>query len=229
MSQFSILFSISFPVSFRPRELTSLPPATCFFLGILFASFPYDFPLLWSAEPVPDEYYDILETHLRWLHQSPPLIGRVLNIITSVGFLGFAIKLYRPAELNFLFDGASLILYSIGWAIYLRRVVPHLRVVSGGSTEDAGLWLDEAVVAAVQSAAAAAGGQGESDLDVAMLTRKSNVKMLSMSNTILALVLVGVLVLQVGQWYAEGLEIQELRLEEAQSPERRSGGSRKRQ
>jgi hypothetical protein len=205
------------------------PPATCFFLGILFASFPYDFPLLWTADPVPDSYYDILETHLRWLHQSPPLIGRVLNIITSVGFLGFAIKLYSPAELNFLFDGASLILYSIGWAIYLRRIVPHLRVVSGGSAEEAGLWIDEAVVAAAQAAVAAGSGEGDSEPDMAMLARKSNVKMLSMSNTILALVLVGVLVLQVGQWYAEGLETQELRLEEAQSPERRSSGPKKKQ
>ncbi len=34
--------------------------------------------------------YEILETHLRWMHQSPPLISRVLNIITTVGFLGFA-------------------------------------------------------------------------------------------------------------------------------------------
>jgi hypothetical protein len=218
-------------VSSLPLTTTA---ATCFFLGILFASFPYDFPLLWSADPVPDEYYDILETHLRWLHQSPPLIGRVLNIITSVGFLGFALKLYRPAELNFLFDGASLILYSIGWAIYLRRIVPHLRVVSGAAAEEAGLWLDEVLVsatAAAQAAVAAGGGngQGESELDVAMLTRKGNVKMLSMSNTILALVLLGVLVLQVGQWYAEALELQDLRLSEMQSPARRGSGLRKKQ
>ena len=186
--------------------------ATCFFLGILFASFPYDFPLLWTASPVPDSYYDILETHLRWMHQSPPLISRVLNIITTVGFLGFAIKLHRPAVLNFLFDGASLILYTIGCAIWVRSIVRRLRLVSWGT------WPAE-------------------DEDGMAVSRKDNVKLLSMSNTILALVLVGVLVLQVGQWYAEGKEIQDLKedlqhgLERRGSGnlERRSSGSKKRQ
>jgi len=69
---------------------------------------------------VPDAYYDILEAHLQWLHQSPALIGRVLNIITCAGFLGFALKLHRPAGINFLFDGAGLLLYTIGWAVYVR-------------------------------------------------------------------------------------------------------------
>ena len=36
-----------------------------------------------------------------------------------------------------------------------------------------------------------------------VLGREDNLKVLSASNTILALVLVGVLVLQVGQWYAD--------------------------
>ncbi len=44
------------------------------------------------------------------MHQSPPLIARLLNIIMSVGFLGFFIKLFRPSEANVLFDGASLVL-----------------------------------------------------------------------------------------------------------------------
>ncbi|SPN97087.1 related to SHR3 - endoplasmatic reticulum membrane protein [Cephalotrichum gorgonifer] len=163
--------------------------STCFFLGILFASFPYDFPLLWTAAPVPDSYYDILETHLRWMHQAPPLISRVLNIITTVGFLGFAIKLYRPAVLNFLFDGASLLLYVIGCMIWIRSIVKRLRLVSAGT------WPGEE--------------------DGVAVSRKDNVKLLSMSNTILALVLVGVLVLQVGQWYAEAKEVQDIREDEA--------------
>lgn len=176
--------------------------STCFFLGILFASFPYDFPLLWSAAPVPDSYFDILETHLRWMHQSPPLISRVLNIITTVGFLGLAIKLYRPAVLNFLFDGASLILYFIGWAIWVRSIVKRLRLVSWGQ------WPEEE--------------------DGVTVSRKDNVKLLAISNTILALVLVGVLVLQVSQWYAESKEIQDIIMSENQSPaERRASASSK--
>ncbi|GAO14405.1 uncharacterized protein UV8b_02611 [Ustilaginoidea virens] len=159
---------------------------TCFFLGILFASFPYDFPLLWSKEPVPASYYDQLETHLKFIHQSPPLIGRMLNIIVSVGFLGMFIKLFKPSEANFLFDGASLILYTIGVAVYISNIVKGLRTVSSG------FWDSEAFENANKNA--------DGDL---ILGREDSLRVLSASNTILALVLIGVLVLQAGQWYAE--------------------------
>ncbi|KAG5917397.1 hypothetical protein E4U13_006578 [Claviceps humidiphila] len=158
---------------------------TCFFLGILFASFPYDFPLLWSKEPVAASYYDQLETHLKFIHSSPPLIGRMLNIIVSVGFLGMFIKLFKPSEANFLFDGASLILYTIGVAVYISNIVKGLRTVS------AGFWDTEDFKAANLA-------EGE-----VILGREDSLRVLSASNTILALVLIGVLVLQAGQWYAE--------------------------
>ena len=122
------------------------------------------------------------------MHQSPPLIGRLLNIIVSVGFLGFFIKLFRPSEANFLFDGASLILYLIGVAVYASNIVTGLRTVS------ADIWNSPEWPIIKETAAAK--GEG-------ILEREESLKVLSASNTILALVLVGVLVLQAGQWYAE--------------------------
>lgn len=162
-------------------------PATCFFLGILFASFPYDYPLLWTSDPVTTEYYDQLETHLKFMHQSPPLIGRMLSIIISVGFLGFFIKLFRPSEANFLFDGASLILYFIGVAVYITNIVKGLRTISSGFWDEPANRYSH---------------DGEQPGEI-MLGRDDSLKVLSASNTILALVLVGVLVIQAGQWYAE--------------------------
>jgi hypothetical protein len=154
-------------------------------LGILFASFPYDFPLLWTKDPVALDYYDQLETHLKFIHQSPPLIGRLLNIIMSVGFLGLFIKLFRPSEANFLFDGASLILYIIGVAVYISNIVKGLRTVSSG------FWHSEEFKNA------------EGRFDGEIVLGEDSLKVLAASNTILALVLVGILVLQAGQWYAE--------------------------
>ncbi|PBP25768.1 hypothetical protein BUE80_DR003303 [Diplocarpon rosae] len=58
-----------------------------FFLGMLFSSFPYDYPLLWTSEATPDAYYDQLETHLKFIHASPPIIARILHIvITAIKF-----------------------------------------------------------------------------------------------------------------------------------------------
>ncbi|KAK0731506.1 secretory component protein [Lasiosphaeris hirsuta] len=155
----------------------------CFFLGILFASFPYDYPLLWTSDPVPLSYYDQLETHLRFMHQAPPLIARLLNITVFLGFLGFFIKLFRPSEANVLFDGASLVLYVIGAGVYIANIVKGMRAVS------AGVWEDPAH-------AVPHDGPLTGEL---VLGREDSLKVLSASNTILALVLVGVLVLQAGQ------------------------------
>ncbi|TAQ83434.1 hypothetical protein B7494_g8241 [Chlorociboria aeruginascens] len=159
---------------------------TCFFLGMLFSSFPYDYPLLWTSAVTPAEYYDQLEVHLRFIHASPPVIPRILHIAVSVGFIGFFIKLFKPSEANLLFDGASLVLYLVGVVVYLTNIVKGLRIVTDGLYGEAG---------------APPGEKG--------IGREDSLKVLAASNTILALVLVGVLVLQAGQWYAERKELDE--------------------
>ena len=71
-----------------------------------------------------------------------------------------------------------------------------------------------------------------------VLGREDNLKVLAASNTILALVLVGVLVLQAGQWYAERSDERERKKiveeemkakKEATSPERSSSGVKRKE
>lgn len=189
--------------------------AVFFFLGILFGAFPYDFPLLWTSDPVPDAYFDQLETHLRFIHQSPPLIGRMLTIIISVGYIGFLIKLFKPSEANLLFDGASLVLYIIGTGIYITNIVKSLRAVS------ADIWNTEGFEGIRHDGPVT----GE-----VVLGREDSLKVLAASNTILALVLVGVLVLQAGQWYAERREAVDQETIERQAAEKRkTSGEKKKQ
>ncbi|TPX11245.1 uncharacterized protein E0L32_001063 [Thyridium curvatum] len=204
----------------------------CFFLGILFASFPYDFPLLWSSAPVPASYYDMLETHLKFMHQSPPLIARLLTIVMAVGFLGFFVKLFRPSEANVLFDGSSLVLYVIGAGIYIANIVTGLRSVSAGTLGRS--QFDTAAAAGGDAAAAAAQAKHvvEGPLTGQVeLTREDSLRVLSASNTILALVLVGVLVLQAGQWYAERKDAddQEILEQEKRDKAAAAGAAKKKQ
>jgi len=167
---------------------------TCFFLGMLFSSFPYDYPLLWTSDVTPDAYYDQLETHLKFIHASPPIIPRILHITITVGFAGFFTKLFKPSEANLLFDGASLVLYVVGVVVYITNIVKGLRIIT------LGLY------------GVPEGGEG--GLSVG---REDSLRVMAASNTILALVLVGVLVLQAGQWYAERKEQDEVqKFEKAQ-------------
>ncbi|SPQ18672.1 ff5258ae-4005-4aba-bb34-fa34a55784fd [Thermothielavioides terrestris] len=205
----------------------------CFFLGILFASFPYDFPLLWTSDPLTPSYLDHLETHLRFMHQSPPLIARMLHIIIFVGFLGFFTKLFRPSEANVLFDGGSLMLYVIAAGVYLSNIVKGMRAVS----QPGGL------AAAAAAAGAATTGNGEEGAGRSsssssgglhhrgplsgelVLGREDSLRVMSASRVILALVLVGVLVLQAGQWYAERKEADDYAKAEKEAAEKRAAAA----
>ncbi|KAL2270151.1 hypothetical protein VTJ83DRAFT_2335 [Remersonia thermophila] len=211
----------------------------CFFLGILFASFPYDFPLLWTSDPLPDPaYLDHLETHLRFMHQAPPLIARMMHMVMFVGFLGFFVKLFRPSEANVLFDGAGLVLYLIGTGVYLSNIVKGMRAVSQpGGLAAVAERAKEAAAAAAAAAAASAGTGSGSGAPAAggpgfpvhhsgpltgevVLGREDSLRVLSASHVILALVLVGVLVLQAGQWYAERKEADDVAKAEREAAER---------
>ena len=98
-----------------------------------------------------------------------------------------------------LFDGASLVLYMIGLVMYMANIVKGLRVVSAGKY-DAELVEGELAV----------GVRNVEAGNEAPLGRDDSLRVLAASNTILALVLVGVLVLQAGQWYAERKETEEM-------------------
>lgn len=111
----------------------------------------------------------------------------MLHIVIFVGLAGLIGKLYKPTESNMLFDGASLVLYMCGITVYIANIVKGLRLVSGG-----------------KYGSELAGDSGEQVLD-----RDDSLKVLAASNTILALVLIGVLVLQAGQWYADRKASQE--------------------
>ncbi|KAI9829478.1 MAG: hypothetical protein M1819_006298 [Sarea resinae] len=185
-----------------------------FFLGILYSSFPYDYAILWTSAPTSEASFALLETHLKTIHASPPLIPRILHIVIATGLLGFFIKLYKPSEANMLFDGASLVLYVIGITVYVANIVKGLRVVSAGSYGEQELVEGETAVGTFVE------GQ--------VVGREDSLRVLSASNTILALVLVGVLVLQAGQWYAEKKEKQELarfKSEEEAASARRTGSA----
>ena len=190
---------------------------------MLFMSFPYDYYVLWATPPSaaaggsPDRepYLTLLESHLRFLHASPPLINRILHIVIGTGLMGIMLKLYKPSEANMLFDGATLVLYVCGVTVYIANIVKGLRVVTSGD-------YGEAIKAQATREGTAINAEE-------MIGREDSLKVLAASNTILALVLVGVLILQAGQWYAmkkEQAEIEEMdRVAEGKRRAREEGKS----
>ena len=98
-----------------------------------------------------------------------------------------------------LFDGASLVLYMCGVTVYIANIVKGLRVVSTGNYgEPTGDDVDK--LAKLSSP----------EEPMEFVGREDSLRVLAASNTILALVMVGVLVLQAGQWYAQRKELKEI-------------------
>ncbi|EUC45284.1 hypothetical protein COCMIDRAFT_36961 [Bipolaris oryzae ATCC 44560] len=185
---------------------------TCFFLGILFAQLPYDYNVLWTTPEDRASYFDILESHIKFLYASPPIVSRILNLVIGTGLLGFLIKLFKPNQANMLFDGASLVLYMAGITVYLTNIVKGFRVVTAGIYGE----MDKANPGEIT----------EEDMGD-YISREDTLRVFAASNTILALVLVGVLVLQAGQWYAKRAEEQEIQEMERLAEEKKGAGKKK--
>ncbi|KAF3005709.1 hypothetical protein E8E13_005726 [Curvularia kusanoi] len=185
---------------------------TCFFLGILFASLPYDYNALWAVPDDREAYFKILEDHIKFLYASPPIISRILNMVIGTGILGFLLKLFKASESNMLFDGASLVLYMAGITVYLTNIVKGFRVVTAGIYGNVTPEMQQKVA-----------DDGEGDY----ISREDTLRVFAASNTILALVLVGVLVLQAGQWYAKRAEENELKEIERKEEEKKAAGKKK--
>lgn len=113
----------------------------------------------------------------------------------------------------------------VGIIIYVTNIVKGLRVVTDGKY-DVELVEGETEMAHVGIDAS---GPLTGDLP-STLGRDDSLRVLSASNTILALVLTGVLVLQAGQWYAErkqGQEEEEARVKREERLEKRANAAGK--
>ena len=113
-----------------------------------------------------------------------------------------------------LFDGASLVLYMAGITVYITNIVKGLKVVTAGLYGQAELVEGESI---------ASGSLDSEDY----VSREDTLRVFAASNTILALVLVGVLVLQAGQWYAQRKEEAEIAEMDRVAEEKKKAGKKK--
>jgi hypothetical protein len=133
-------------------------------------------------------------------------------MVICTGILGFLLKLFRASESNMLFDGASLVLYMAGITVYLTNIVKGFRVVTAGIYGNITPDMKDIV---------------HDDADGEYISREDTLRVFAASNTILALVLVGVLVLQAGQWYAKRAEENEIKEIERKEEEKKTAGKKK--
>lgn len=143
--------------------------STCFGLGAVYSSLPYDLHTLWTFGG--EKAIETSIAHYAQWGNSPMYIHYILHGVALLGLIGSFIKLYKPNDDAKYFEYGSLGLFMVGLIIYLT----NLRV--GVNSCLSGQW-------------------GEVD-------PATGVNVIAASQVMIILVLVGVLVLQGGLYYAE--------------------------
>jgi len=88
-------------------------------------SFLFWIAYMWRWKgPIPSpEAVAASEAHYILLANAPRVINVMLHAVIGVGLMGHIVKLYKPNESNYLFDGASLVLYMVAVVLYGTSVV----------------------------------------------------------------------------------------------------------
>ncbi|KIM74662.1 hypothetical protein PILCRDRAFT_827987 [Piloderma croceum F 1598] len=130
--------------------------------------------------PLTDQVIDDGFQFYTTFFNAPPAIKALLHGFIGVGFIGLLTKLHAWDDSAMFFDGTSLVAYIFAFAVYMSVAIPSLRTI-----------------------ATPAEGNTRDDRIEAM-------RVLSAGNTIIIVILAGVLLLQAGEEYARRAEAKEL-------------------
>lgn len=106
-----------------------------FILGTVYNNWSYDYHLLWEHGSDPSWVTAAL-SHYKIKAEQPLFLHHVLHTVFFLGIFSLILKLYKPNESNYLFDGASLLLFSIGVIFYITNLRPASYSLKTGNWND---------------------------------------------------------------------------------------------
>lgn len=169
---------------------------TSFLLGTLAIHWTADHLMLWQTPVTYDSVLTAYTYYQDTIVDMPWLFHRIIHATGTVATLLLGSKALGGRESNWLFDGASLFLFGAAGLVYYNKIVPNLSNLPTRAPSPGATAVDhrDAVFGALREVAS--------------------------SHTVLAVALVGVILLQSGQFYSERLEERE-RIEEDEARIRR--------
>lgn len=181
--------------------------STSFLFGVIFIASIYDFPLLYFSD-LSDSAVEAAERFYLSLFNAPLAVTALLHGMMGLGVIGLIAKLHRWNEMAKYFDGGSLVLFIGSICMYLGVSVPNLRLISDPTNERL-VW--NSAIGTQRQSQLEAFNKGESDFkpsDGAMTPdeKVAAIRIISASNTICVVLLTGVLILQISEWYLERQE-----------------------
>ncbi|KAK0527163.1 Protein csh3 [Tilletia horrida] len=184
--------------------------STFFLYGVLFLCSIVDFPLIyydWQPSSA-----DRAEVFYLSFFRAPTAVHALLHGMVFLGLVGLLAKLHRWSEIAKYYDGGSLALFVAAICMYLGVVLPNVRLLADPGNPD--LLARSSVVTQRRMAADAQAKLDGVDppelVDIASpLTtdeRIQGLRVIAASNTIVMLLLAGVVLLQATEWYLAHLD-----------------------
>ncbi|GAC97211.1 hypothetical protein PHSY_004796 [Pseudozyma hubeiensis SY62] len=178
--------------------------STSFLFGVIFIASIYDFPLLYFSN-LSDSAIEAAERFYLSVFNAPLAVTALLHGMMGLGVIGLIAKLHRWNEMAKYFDGGSLALFMGAICMYLGVAVPNLRLIADPTNEKL-VW--NSAIATQRQSQLEAFNKGESDFKpsdgpMTQDEKVAAIRIVSASNTICIVLLVGVLVLQISEWYLE--------------------------
>lgn len=120
-----------------------------FFLGLLYSDWPYTHFLLWAAEPEnADKVAKLaLQHYVHWL-DVPKFIPFTMYGVLLFGFLGFTMKVFKPAEDVKYFEYGSFAVYVLAVCCYASNVRFGVYSAQAGEWGDVDEFTGLSVIAA---------------------------------------------------------------------------------
>ncbi|WFD35860.1 Protein csh3 [Malassezia cuniculi] len=167
--------------------------------GVIFAASTFDTPLLFTK--FTEEQVIRAENFYVSIYNAPRGIPSCLHGVIGLGIIGIASKLHRWTETDLYFGLGSMILFVGATIMYIAVIWPNLRALANPT--EAGYIVKAVFETELER-------NSNSFPPLTFHERLSVVQVVSATNIIIAALLFGVLLLQIGQWYVDRQHLNEL-------------------
>ena len=167
-------------------------------VGILYITSTYDYPLLFQNGFTAEDVEKSARFYLSVYH-APLSVKVLIHSVFAIGMIGIVAKIIRWGEEDKYFGSISLLLYFSSLLMYVSIEIPNMRVLARPTERNI-------VNRAVYDADDKRKLENYEFYPLTSRERVSVVQVIGATNVIITALLAGVLLMQVGEWYATRLD-----------------------
>ncbi|GAA5944376.1 hypothetical protein JCM3775_002902 [Rhodotorula graminis] len=191
--------------------------SSAFLLGILFTSLLWDATVLYGlTAPITEQQIENVESYYLTWWNGGMAVKMFMHVVMLVLFLSLVAKWARHTETAFYFTGASILMLICSAALYIVVTLPSLRQIAKDPFNKAAhilpgddfftrmqMWLADRSTGLLGDRARENAKALAALPPMEWRARVEHVQVMCAANTIAMVLIVGIVILQVSEWYLE--------------------------